>query len=210
MSFLQKILVWAQLFLHLMPIYNYLCIITQRISKNMDELKKKLSTRVSKLYVNELCHRAQTDSRIMNELYLLATDDDEKTSWNALWVLSCLTNQESLTWLCQKHDELINLALKETHDGKRRLILNLLSKQEFDKDGLRTDFIDFCMSRILSATETVASKALCVKMAYKQCIHYEELTQELKQCLDMMQQEQLPPAVISAVNNIRKKLNKLK
>ena len=193
-----------------MPIYNYLCIITQRIQKNMDELKKELSTRVSKLYVNELCHRAQTDSRIMNELYLLATDDDEKTSWNALWVLSSLTNQESLTWLCQKHDELINLALKETHDGKRRLILNLLSKQEFDKDGLRTDFIDFCMSRMLSATETVASKALCVKMAYKQCIHYEELTQELKQCLDMMQQEQLPPAVISAVNNIRKKLNKLK
>ena len=119
----------------------------------------ELSTRVSKLYVNELCHRAQTDSRIMNELYLLATDDDEKTSWNALWILSCLTNQESLTWLCQKHDELINLALKETHDGKRRLILNLLSKQEFDKDGLRTDFIDFCMSRMLSATETVASKA---------------------------------------------------
>lgn len=193
-----------------MPIYNYLCIITQRIQKNMDELKKELSTRVSKLYVNELCHRAQTDSRIMNELYLLATDDDEKTSWNALWVLSSLTNQESLTWLCQKHDKLINLALKETHDGKRRLILNLLSKQEFDKDGLRTDFIDFCMSRMLSATETVASKALCVKMAYKQCIHYEELTQELKQCLDMMQQEQLPPAVISAVNNIRKKLNKLK
>ena len=193
-----------------MPIYNYLCIITQRISKNMDELKKELSTRVSKLYVNELCHRAQTDSRIMNELYLLATDDDEKTSWNALWVLSSLTNQESLTWLCQKHDELINLALKETHDGKRRLILNLLSKQEFDKDDLRTDFIDFCMSRMLSATETVASKALCVKMAYKQCLHYEELTQELKQCLDMMQQEQLPPAVISAVNNIRKKLNKLK
>lgn len=193
-----------------MPIYNYLCIITQRISKNMDELKNKLSTRVSKLYVNKLCHRAQTNSRIMNELYLLATDDDEKTSWNALWVLSCLTNQESLTWLCPKHDELINLALKETHDGKRRLILNLLSKQEFDKDGLRTDFIDFCMSRMLSATETVASKALCVKMAYKQCIHYEELTQELKQCLDMMQQEQLPPAVISAVNNIRKKLNKLK
>lgn len=77
-------------------------------------------------------------------------------------------------------------------------------KQEFDKDGLRTDFIDFCMSRMLSATETVASKALCVKMAYKQCIHYEELIQELKQCLDMMQQEQLPPAVISAVNNIRK------
>lgn len=176
----------------------------------MDELKKELSTRVSKLYVNELCHRAQTDSRIMNELYLLATDDDEKTSWNALWVLSCLTNQESLTWLCQKHDELINLALKETHDGKRRLILNLLSKQEFDKNGLRTDFIDFCISRMLSATETVASKALCVKMAYKQCIHYEELTQELKQCLDMMQQEQLPPAVISAVNNIRKKLNKQK
>lgn len=193
-----------------MPIYNYLCINATHIKKNMDELKKKLSTRVSKLYVNELCHRTQTDSRIMNELYLLATDDDEKTSWNALWVLSSLTNQESLTWLCQKHDELINLALKETHDGKRRLILNLLSKQEFDKDGLRTDFIDFCMSRILSATETVASKALCVKMAYKQCIHYEELTQELKQCLDMMQQEQLPPAVISAVNNIRKKLNKLK
>lgn len=176
----------------------------------MDELKKELSTRVSKLYVNELCHRAQTDSRIMNELYLLATDDDEKTSWNALWVLSCLTNKESLTFLCQKHDELINLALKETHDGKKRLILNLLSKQEFPKDSLRADFIDFCMSRMLSATETVASKALCVKMAYKQCIHYEELTQELKQCLDMMLQEQLPPAVISAVNNIRKKLNKLK
>lgn len=176
----------------------------------MDGLKEKLSTRISKLYVNELCSIAQTDSRIMNELYLLATDDDEKTSWNALWVLSSLTNKESLTFLCQKHDELINLALKETHDGKKRLILNLLSKQEISKDSLRADFIDFCMSRMLSATETVASKALCVKMAYKQCIHYEELTQELKQCLDMMQQEQLPPAVISAVNNIRKKLNKLK
>lgn len=176
----------------------------------MNGLKEKLSTRISKLYVNELCSIAQTDSRIMNELYLLATDDDEKTSWNALWVLSSLTNKESLTFLCQKHDELINLALKETHDGKKRLILNLLSKQEFSKDSLRADFIDFCMSRMLSATETVASKALCVKMAYKQCIHYEELKQELKQCLDMMLQEQLPPAVISAVTNIRKKLNKLK
>lgn len=175
----------------------------------MDSLKENLSTRVGKPYISELCRQKQEDSRIIEKLYLLTTDDDEKTSWNALWTLSNLTDRDSQIWLQGKHDELISRAIEEAHDGKRRLILNLLSKQEFGKEYLRADFIDFCLSRMLSATETIGNKALCIRLAYKQCIHYEELTRELRQSIDIMMQKPLSPAIKSAIIHTQKKLNQL-
>lgn len=189
-----------QLFLYHAITYNRI---------RMNSLKENLSTRVSKLYISNLCRQKQVDDRIIDELYRLTTDDDEKTSWNALWALSNLTDRDSRIWLQEKHDELISRAIEEAHDGKRRLILNLLSKQEFGKECLRADFIDFCLSRMLSATETVGSKALCIRLAYKQCIHYGELTRELRQSIDIMMQKPLSPAIKSVVIHIQKKLNQL-
>ncbi len=51
-------------------------------------------------------------------------------------------------------DELIDRVMKEEHVGKRGLMLNILSRQQFEEEFLRSDFIDFCVGQIYRLCST--------------------------------------------------------
>lgn len=159
--------------------------------------------------VHELCAYTQgkENHRRKERLYKLTFDEDERVSTNALWVLAHfdLSNNE---WLYAKHDDLIDRVLVEKNMTKLRLMLNLLLRQPFEEDSLRSAFIDYCMAKVTACSHPCAIRALCIKLAYEQMKHYPELLAELKAALDMLEQEPLSPGLASAKRQVMKKIKK--
>ena len=173
------------------------------------DFRKRILQRLSKDDIHEMCFLTQgTDNdSLKEELYTLISDEDVRVSYNALWVLTHfdLANNE---WLYAKHDELIDKAIAEKHEGKKRLLLTLILRQPFDRDTLRTDFIDFCFDTIQSSHESYANRALCMKLAYEQCRFFPELLSELSNCLEIISAESLSSGLKTARRNVMKKILK--
>lgn len=171
-----------------------------------DQLAKRLSideVRQECLVVNDGGDSA------LKKLYALTLDPDQRVAINALWIFTHL-DAHSDDWLFAKHDQLIDRALQESNITKQRLLLTLLARQLFRKETLRTDFIDFCVSKITACSSPYAIRALCMKLAYQQMMHYPELLQELKLTLSLLTQERLSPALSSALRQVQEKMRKLK
>ena len=116
--------------------------------------------------IHELCFLTQgkENNHRKEELYQLTFDEDDRVAFNALHAMSHfdLANNE---WLYSKHDEPIDRVMKEEHVGKCRLMLNLLLRQPFEEEFLRSDFIDFCVSKITACAQSYAIRAYCMKLA---------------------------------------------
>lgn len=171
-------------------------------------MREKLLGKIGLNDIHEICFMTQgkvNDIR-KEELYRLTFDEDDRVAFNALHALSHfdLANKE---WLYSKHDDLIDRVMKEKHVGKFRLMFNLLLRQPFEKDSLRSDFIDFCIAKITASVQPYAIRAYCIKLAYKQMKYFPELLEELKVVLDMLEQEVLSPGLLSAKRQIMKKIN---
>lgn len=172
-------------------------------------MKQKLFGRISKDNILELCFLTQGDKNDhrKEEFYRLTFDEDDRVAFNALHVLSnfYLANNE---WLYSKHDELIDRVMKEEHVGKRRLMLSILLRQPFEEESLRSDFIDFWVSKITACAQPYAIRAYCMKLAYEQMKYYPELLSELKMALDMLEQEVLSPGLASAKRQVLMKIRR--
>ena len=154
----------------------------------MSELKALLSGRISGSDAKAL---AKADFK--EELFQLLFDPDKRTSDNAAWVLTHLP-QTADAWLTERQNTLIDEALRTASTTKRRLIMNLLDRTSFAPDHIRTDFLDFCFSTILSDAP-IGVKTLAIKLAYAQSAHYPELLEEVNATLQMMEPEELPAAL---------------
>ena len=170
---------------------------------------EKLLGKIGLNDIHEICFMTQgkeNDYR-KEELYQFTFDEDDRVAFNALHALSHfdLANNE---WLYSKHDNLIDRVMKEKHVGKCRLMLNLLLRQPFKEDSLRSDFIDFCIVKITACAQPYAVRAYCMKLAYEQMKYYPELIEELRMALDMLEQETLSPGLLSAKRQIMKKIKR--
>lgn len=149
------------------------------------DMKQKLIGRISMDNIHELCFLTQGEenNHRKEELYRLTFDEDNRVAFNALHVLSNfdLANNE---WLYCKHDELIDRVI------------------------LRSDFIDFCVSKITACAQPYAIRAYCMQLAYGQMKYYPELLSELKMALDMLEQETLSPGLASAKRQILMKIKR--
>ena len=172
-------------------------------------MRKILQDKISMNDINKICIMTQgkeNDHR-KEELYQLTFDENNRVSFNALWAL-CHFDEANNPWLFQKHDELIDRVLVEKNETKRRLMLNLLLRQPFEEESLRSDFIDFCIAKITACAYPYAIRALCMKLAYKQMKYYPELLEELRMALNMLEQEALSPGLLSAKRQIMKKIKR--
>lgn len=171
------------------------------------DFRKMLLYRLSQDDIHEICFLTQgsENDSLKEKLYTLISDEDVMVSYNALWVFTHfdLSNNK---WLYAKHDELIDKAIAEKHDGKKRLLLTLLLRQPFESNALRTDFIDFCLEIILSSHEACANRALCMKLAYEQCRFFPELLSELSNSLDIISTEPLSSGLRNARKNVMRKI----
>lgn len=166
----------------------------------------QLNHRLSQSDIHELCALTQGErnNSLKEQLYQLTLDADRRVATNALWVFThfALADNE---WLYAKHDQLIDRCLKEEDATKLRLMLNLLLRQPFDEEAIRTDFIDFCLTRLAAPKSPYAVRAQCIKLAYMQMRYWPELLNELRQTLEMISCEPLSPGLRSAWRQVIKK-----
>ena len=74
-------------------------------------------------------------------------------------------------------------------------MLNLLLRQPYTEEAIRTDFIDFCLTRLADPKSPYAVRAQCIKLAYVQMRYWPELLNELRQTLEMISCEPLSPGL---------------
>lgn len=141
-------------------------------------------------------------------LWHFVRSDDRRTSVNALWVMTHLPEADA-EWLLSLRDEMIDMLLTEMGTSKKRMLLQLLREQEYDAYDIRTDFLDYCMSKINSECEPYAVRCFSIYTAFKMCRHFPELLAELDEHLDMMGYQTLSPGLRSALRQTKSKINKL-
>lgn len=170
-------------------------------------MKSLLSHRLSMDGINEICLLVQGEQNhsLKEQLYQLTLDDDRRVATNALWVFTHFAVVDNV-WLYAKHDQLIDRCLKEQDATKLRLMLNLLLRQPYTEEDIRTDFIDFCLMRLTDPKSPYAVRALCIKLAYEQMRYWPELLNELRQTLELISCEPLSPGLRSAWRQVMKKL----
>ena len=168
-------------------------------------MRKKLNKKLCMDDIYEICILCHGNSHKKAELYQLIFDEDERVATNALWVFTHFDMQNN-EWLYAKHDDLIDRVLVEKNETKRRLILSLLLRQPFEEGSLRSDFIDFCITKITACSQPYAIRCYCMKLAYEQMKYYPELLTELKAAIDMLEQEPLSPGLTSAKKQVMKKI----
>lgn len=170
-------------------------------------MKYLLSHRLSMDGINEICLLVQGEQNhsLKEQLYQLTLDDDRRVATNALWVFTHFALADN-AWLYAKHDQLIDRCLNEKDATKLRLMLNLLLRQPYTEEDIRTDFIDYCLMRLTDPKSPYAIRAQCIKLAYEQMKYWPELLNELRQTLEMISCEPLSPGLRSAWRQVMKKL----
>ena len=169
-------------------------------------MKSLLSHRLSMDGINDICLLVQGEQNhsLKEQLYQLTLDNDRRVATNALWVFTHFSAVDN-EWLFAKHDQLIDRCLKEKDTTKLRLMLNLLLRQPYTEEDIRTDFIDFCLTRLADPKSPYAVRAQCIKLAYEQMRYWPELLNELRQTLEMISCEPLSPGLRSAWRQVIKK-----
>ena len=169
-------------------------------------MKFSLINRLSQSDIHELCALTQggRNNSLKEQLYQLTLDNDRRVATNALWVFTHFSAVDN-EWLYAKHDQLIDRCLKEKDTTKLRLMLNLLLRQPYTEEAIRTDFIDFCLTRLADTKSPYAVRAQCIKLAYMQMRYWPELLNELRQTLEMISCEPLSPGLRSAWRQVIKK-----
>ena len=170
-------------------------------------MKFLLTQRLSQSEIMQLCASTHgvRNNHLKEGLYQLTLDDDRRVAVNALWTFTHFAADDNV-WLFAKHDQLIDRCLKEKDATKLRLMLNLLLRQPFDEEAIRTDFIDFCLTQLADPKSPYAVRAQCIKLAYEQMRYWPELLNELRQTLEMISCEPLSPGLRSAWRQVMKKL----
>lgn len=170
-------------------------------------MKFSLINRLSQSDIHELCALTQGErnNSLKEQLYQLTLDSDRRVATNALWVFTHFAAVD-MEWLYAKHDQLIDRCLNEKDATKLRLMLNLLLRQPYTEEDIRTDFIDFCLTRLADTKSPYAVRAQCIKLAYVQMHYWPELLNELRQTLEMISCEPLSPGLRSAWRQVMKKL----
>lgn len=172
------------------------------------DINQLLCRRIHKHDITIVINWAKEASCHLEKLYSFTKSADERISINALWCLSHLHKSEA-QWLQSLQCELIDRLLVEKHMTKRRILLQLLRGQSYEKDAIRTDFLDYCFTKINSECEPCAIRSLSIYCAFKLCRHYPELIAELEQYIGMCYNHPMSPGLQCALRTTHNNIMKL-
>lgn len=177
------------------------------VGKTFSEIFDLFQQRIHAYDVNAVAEWAVDSDENFSSLYSLVFSSDERIAYNALWSLS---HCRDLSDLIRSHaDELIDLVMIENHNGKKRLLLTIIESLKFNCSFVRTDFMDFCLSKITSAVQPHSVRALCLKLAFAQCRNYPELIDELQLRMEMLECSPISPGLKSALKNVSNRISRL-
>lgn len=164
---------------------------------NRDDIRGNYSERL----VTDICFRVAESGDFIGFARQFMYDDDKQIVRNAFSALTKATDEE-LAQLKPVMNELIELAMKTDSSSIRRPLLGIIERQEMEEKDIRTDFLDYCFDRMACPDEAPSIQALCMKLAYKMCSFYPELTEEFMLTLENMDIEYYKPAVKSVRRRI--------
>lgn len=173
------------------------------------ELESILHQKLGITRIKELAFLAASDPAIRSDIMTFTHSDDRRTGVNALWVLTHLPLTE-IKWLRSVRDELTDMLLAETDVARKRMLLQLLREQEYDAGDIRTDLLDYCLSKINSECEPYAVRCFSLYAAFKMCRHFPELVTELEGHLEMLSLQTLSPGLKSALGKTTADIARLK
>ena len=154
--------------------------------------------------IKALAHRAHEEVEVRERLFHTMLSDEGREASNAAWALTHLPKEDNI-YINMYRAQLVQLAITTPEIPLRRLSMALLERLEWGIDDVRTDLLDFCLDHMMLPDEPYGIKALCMKLAYRQCRHYPELCGELKQALLLME----PSELGAGVRHTRGKILKL-
>jgi len=163
-------------------------------------LKEQLSARIYMPDIRRVLRYVKGDEERKQELYNLLFNSDNRVSYYAGWIMSHFSKKEN-KWLFSRQDKLIDLAMTCEHPGLRRQVLTILYRQPL-ADLERVDFLDFCLEGMFSSQQPLAVQSLCIKIAHELCRSIPELQRELRAALEMMDDQELSPAIRAAKRNV--------
>lgn len=175
----------------------------ERISNDM--VSKMLCNKMNSSERAVVVQWAQMDVNNLQALLATAASADVRSGFNALHCLLYVQRCDG-RWLQAHQEVLIDMLLSEVHTGKRRLLLSLLRRQSFKPDAIRTDFLDFCFSKINSECEPYAIRCFSLYCALEMCRFYPELVAELVEHLNLLELQPLSPGLRSALRTARRKI----
>lgn len=174
-----------------------------------ETIAELLSNRIHKADVDSIAKWAAQSTHNISVLYTLLRSEKDRISTNVLWCISSLPKREARSLQQFQHD-LIDRLLTERHPSKKRILLQILREQEYDKGSILADFIDYCLTRITCDSEPVAVRSFCIYCAFKMCRHFPELLEELEEHLSMLSTMNLTPGLRCARNATMKAIRKLR
>ncbi|MDE6331241.1 MAG: hypothetical protein K2L80_01425 [Muribaculaceae bacterium] len=172
-------------------------------------IRELLSRRIYMPEIKSVASWASGSRNNINALWSLARSECRTTSVNALWAMTHLPVTD-VGRIATLRNEMIDMLLAETDTGKKRMLLQLLRNQKYDADDIRSDFLDYCLSKINSECEPYAIRCFSIYAAYSMCVHFPELISELEEHLDLMQYQTLSPGLKCALRHTKEKIAKLK
>lgn len=175
----------------------------------MENIANILSRRINKPDIKAIVLWCLENDDNIKSLYEISMSDDDRISVNSLWCLTHLPKDKS-AWLQSKQDEIIDRLLQESLTARKRIMLQILRDQEFEEDSIRTDFLDYCFSKINSECEPYAIRCFSIYCAFKLCRFFPELIRELEEHLAMLSLHNLSPGLKCALRTTRKKIANLK
>lgn len=174
-----------------------------------ETIAELLCKRIHKADVDSIAKWAAQSNQNLSGLYKLMSSENDRISNNALWCISSLPKSEARSLQQFQHD-LIDRLLTERHPSKKRILLQILREQEYDKGSIRADLIDYCLMRITCDSEPVAVRSFCIYCAFKMCRHFPELLGELEEHLPMLSTMNLTPGLRCARNATLKAIRRLR
>lgn len=168
------------------------------------DIAEFLSRRINRRQVAAVVDWVMASPEREDSLLSMVDSPIDRLGINALWVMSSLP--QSSDRLQVHRDFLIDRLLVETNDSKKRIFMQILRGMRYERTDIRTDFLDFCLSKINSETEPVAIRSYSVYCAFKMCRHFAELTAELEQHLDILSVQSLLPGLRCALSVTRREI----
>lgn len=172
-------------------------------------LGKILAGRIGRREIDQLCAWScgKDGDELKAELFSFTQSADDRTAYNSLWVFTHFDDID-VRWLGSRRNQLIDGVLSARHVGRMRLSMALLDRLPAGTDALRTDFLDFCLSKI-NSSEPYAVRALALKLSCAMCEVCPSLKGELLAEIDLMSQGELSPGLLSSRRNVLKRLARL-
>ena len=167
---------------------------------------RELAGRIHIPQIREYCNRLKHDALLFDELFCRLEDEDRRTACNAAWIFTHLDNATSLH-LSARYDELSGIAMQTDDPTLRRLLLTLIFRLPVPEP-LHIGLFDFCLREMLSCRQPHGVRCLCMKIAGRASARHPELHEELRQTLEIMEPDLLPPSMRSAQRSTLRLLEK--